>query len=204
MQQSIFDRMLDEIYSAFGRERPKYGSAPYRSLWRRVVEERAVPDDAAKAIAYALSEYDSLPTNLGKAVLGEFEKWLEKYPQHKKQNQQNGCHQCSADVLGFFWAQGPDGMGKMFKCACNRQREFEHISGYTHAAVERQGYAIITDQGFYMRQVLAAMADDDATNKAVQIKPAMLSLQRVDREKEYRMRQLPDREQQAYAEAINV
>ena len=74
MEQRFFDSMLDEIYSVFGRQRPAYGTPAYRSLWRRVVEERGVPNEAAKHIAYALSERDSLPLNLGKAILAEFDK----------------------------------------------------------------------------------------------------------------------------------
>lgn len=200
MDRPYFFTELREVYAIHGKNLTD--GAVVSAIFRAVEN---FPNGFMDFVREKIADYTSLPSNLGRELRQElWPQFLEKYPQHKKQNQQNGCHQCSADVLGFFWAQGPDGMGKMFKCACNRQREFEHISGYTHAAVERQGYAIITDQGFYMRQVLAAMADDDATNKAVQIKPAMLSLQRVDREKEYRMRQLPDREQQAYAEAINV
>ncbi|WP_302580146.1 hypothetical protein [uncultured Desulfovibrio sp.] len=129
MEQRFFDSMLDEIYSVFGRQRPAYGTPAYRSLWRRVVEERGVPNEAAKHIAYALSERDSLPLNLGKAILAEFDNWLAEHPE--KRARMTACPECSSDMPGFFWAWDA-GRRVVCKCACNSDRRFEKFQAWTH------------------------------------------------------------------------
>lgn len=128
MEQRFFDSMLDEIYSVFGRQRPAYGTPAYRSLWRRVVEERGVPNEAAKHIAYALSERDSLPLNLGKAILAEFDNWLAEHPE--KRARMTACPECSSDMPGFFWAWDA-GRRVVCKCACNTDRRFEKFQSWT-------------------------------------------------------------------------
>ena len=129
MQQAIFERMLEEIYSAFGRERPRGGSPSYVSLWRRVVEERNVPDAAARPIAYALSEYDTLPVNLGKAILAEFAQWLDRHPARRRSTPL--CAQCSADMPGWFWATDAEGRRMACKCACNNDPAYAHLQSWT-------------------------------------------------------------------------
>lgn len=129
MEQRFFDSMLDEIYSAFGRQRPAYGSPAYRSIWRRVTDERGVPNAAAKHIAYKLSEFDSLPLNLGKAILAEFDNWLSEHPE--KRARMTMCPECSSDIPGFFWAWDA-GRRVVCKCACNADRNFEKLQPWTH------------------------------------------------------------------------
>lgn len=130
MEERVFQRMLDEIYSAFGRQRPAHGTAAYNSLWRRVCEERAVPNEAAKAIAYALCDRDSLPLNLGKAILAEFENWLSEHPQRRAKT--TACRECDPEIPGWFWAWDATGYRWLCKCACNQDRRFESIPAYTH------------------------------------------------------------------------
>lgn len=137
MEERFFQSMLDEIYSAFGRQRPAYGTAAYRSLWRRVCEERAVPNAAAKAIAYALSERDSLPLNLGKAILAEFDNWLSEHPERR--SLLSACRDCSPEMPGFFWAWGPGGKRLLCKCACNQDRRFESRQPWTRRQAREAG-----------------------------------------------------------------
>ncbi len=144
MQQSYFDRMLDEIYGAFGRQRPTFGSPAYKTLWRRMVEEKGVPDEAAKHIAYAISEYDSLPMNLGKAMLREFENWLSDNP--GKRAALCCCHECSTDVPGFFWAWDEAGRRMLCKCACNQRQEFTKLQAWTRGRAVRAGLALTDPQ----------------------------------------------------------
>lgn len=128
MDEKFFHSMLDEIYSAFGRQRPVYGSPAYRSLWRRVCEDRAVPNEAAKAIAYALCERDSLPLNLGKAILAEFDNWLSEHPERRALA--TACRECDPETPGFFRVWDATGYSMLCKCACNQDRRFEHMQGW--------------------------------------------------------------------------
>lgn len=139
MNAQIFDRMLEEIYSAFGREKPKFGSGVYRNLWRRVVEERGVPDEAAKAIAYAASNWDSLPVNIGKAILNEFSTWLDANPNMRAAAR--CCPDCSKDIPGFFWVW-VGGSRKVCKCACNDSERIRHWQAWTRGKAERSGYLL--------------------------------------------------------------
>ena len=139
MEQQFFDRMLDEIYGAFGRQRPLYNTPAYKTLWRRVSEERGVPNEAARHIAYALSEYDSLPTNLGKAILCEFSEWLSRNPDMKAKA--HSCKECSADIPGWFWAwQGNHRI--VCKCACNQDDAFRHMQAWTRRMASRAGHTL--------------------------------------------------------------
>lgn len=137
MEERFFQSMLDEIYSAFGRQRPQYGSAAYRSLWRRVCEERCVPNEAAKAIAYALCDRDSLPLNLGKAILAEFENWLSEHPERRAQR--TACPDCAPEMPGFFWAWESTGRRLLCKCACNQDKRFETQQPWTRRQAREAG-----------------------------------------------------------------
>lgn len=140
MDTQYFQRMIEEIYSAFGRKTPERDSAAYRSLWRRVCEERSVPNEAAKAIAYALCEYDTLPSNLGKAIIREFEQWLSANPQAKAHV--HCCPDCSTDTPGFFWLWTADGQRKLCKCACNRDPRFDRFTPMTRRQAQDAGYLL--------------------------------------------------------------
>ena len=140
MEERVFQRMLDEIYSAFQRQRPAHGTAPYNSLWRRVCEERAVPNEAAKAIAYALCDRDSLPLNLGKAILAEFENWLSEHPERRARA--TACRDCDPATPGFFIAWDARGKSWFFKCACNQDRRDENRQPWTRKQALEAGYAL--------------------------------------------------------------
>ena len=140
MEERFFDSMLDEIYSAFQRQRPTRGTPAYRSLWRRVCEERAVPNEAAKAIAYALCDRDSLPLNLGKAILAEFENWLTEHPERRARP--TACRECDAATPGFFIAWDARGKSALFKCACNQDRRYADRQPWTHKQALEAGYSL--------------------------------------------------------------
>lgn len=140
MEERVFERMLDEIYSAFGRQRPAYGSPAYRSLWRRVCEERAVPNEAAKTIAYALCERDILPLNLGKAILAEFDNWLSEHPERRARA--TACRNCDPEMPGFFWAWDATGYRLLCKCVCNQDRRFENQQAWTRKQAQEAGYSL--------------------------------------------------------------
>lgn len=144
-----------------------------------------------------ISDYTSLPSNLGRELRCElWPVFLEKFPQYKAQ-EQSRCHECAPDLAGWFWAYGPDMQRKVFKCACNRQRQFEHVSGYTHSAVVRQGYEVINWQEDYARQVLAGMGGQGSKSVPLQTvtgKNADVDIRRV--------RHLPDGERARYEQAV--
>ncbi|MBD5417344.1 MAG: hypothetical protein HDR50_06735 [Desulfovibrio sp.] len=144
MDERFFDSMLDEIYSAFQRQRPTRGTPAYRSLWRRVCEERAVPNEAAKAIAYALTDRDSLPLNLGKAILAEFENWLADHPQRRAKA--TACRDCDPAIPGFFWVWDATGYRMLCKCACNQDRRLENMQAWTRRQAQEAGL-LLTDPG---------------------------------------------------------
>ena len=144
MEERVFQRMLDEIYSAFGRQRPAHGTAAYNSLWRRVCEERAVPNEAAKAIAYALCDRDSLPLNLGKAILAEFENWLAEHPERRVHAR--ACIDCDPEMPGFFWAFTAEGKRLLCKCACNQDRRLENVQAWTRRQAQEAGL-LLSDPG---------------------------------------------------------
>lgn len=139
MESQTFSRMLEEIYSAFGRERPSVNSATYRSLQRRVCQEGCVPNEAARFIAYAIAGYDSLPTNVGKAILREFQNWLSENPQRRATAR--GCPECSRDFPGFFWAND-GGHDFLCKCACNTDPSWDRQRAWTHRQAREAGFAI--------------------------------------------------------------
>lgn len=139
MESQTFDYMLEEIYGAFGRQRPASGSPAYRAIERRVNgDERQLPDDCARFIAEAIADYDSLPTNLGKAIIGEFFNWLSENP--KKRAAPFSCPECSSGLHGFFWAWDKDGNLFCLKCSCNRQPRFEKIPAFSHRLAMEAGY----------------------------------------------------------------
>ena len=140
MEERVFQRMLDEIYSAFGRQRPTHGTAAYNSLWRRVCEERGVPNEAAKAIAYALCDRDSLPLNLGKAILAEFENWLSEHPERRARA--TACRDCDPEMPGFFWVWDATGYRMPCKCACNQDRTWEKYRGRTRRQAREEGFLL--------------------------------------------------------------
>lgn len=141
MEQQTFDYMLEEIYGAFGRQRPASGSPAYRSIERRVNgEERQLPDECARFIAEAIADYDSLPVNLGKSIMGEFFNWLSANP--KKRAAPFPCPGCSSGLHGFFWAWNKDGIRFCLKCACNRQPKFEHLQAFSHRTAMEAGYTL--------------------------------------------------------------
>lgn len=144
MDERVFERMLDEIYSAFQRQRPSHGTAAYNSLWRRICEERAVPNEAAKAIAYALCDRDSLPLNLGKAILAEFENWLAEHPERRARP--TACRECDREMPGFFWAWDAAGYRLLCKCACNLDRRFENQQAWTRKQAQESGL-LLADPG---------------------------------------------------------
>lgn len=140
MQKNYFDRMLDEIYGAFGKPRPSYGSPAYNSLWRRVTEELYIPDEAAKPIAYSMAERDSFPSNPGKAIMEEFFNWLGKNP--KIRAFARACTDCSTDIPGWFWAWDGDGMRYVCKCACNQDDKMRHIKPWNRREAMAFGYSL--------------------------------------------------------------
>lgn len=144
MEERFFDSMLDEIYSAFQRQRPTRGTPAYRSLWRRVCEERGVPNEAAKAIAYALCDRDSLPLNLGKAILAEFENWLSEHPERRART--TACRDCDPEMPGFFWAWDATGYRMLCKCACNQDRRLENVQAWTRRQAQEAGL-LLADPG---------------------------------------------------------
>ena len=122
MQQQTFDYMLEEIFGAFGRQRPAFGSPAYRALNRRVTD-RHIPDSAARFIATALGDYDTMPSNLGKAIAKEFANWLEAHPE--KRQAPSCCPDCNPATPGFFLAWKPDGTSMLCICACNERSGLE-------------------------------------------------------------------------------
>lgn len=139
MEERFFHSMLDEICSAFGRQRPAHGTAAYRSLWRRVCEEQAVPNEAAKAIAYALCDRDSMPLNLGKAILAEFANWRAAHPERRARP--SACHECDPELPGFFWVRDATGRRLLCKCACNEDARFARQQPWTRAQARAAGLA---------------------------------------------------------------
>lgn len=140
MQQQTFDYMLEEIYGAFGRQRPSYGSPAYRAIERRVNGERPLPDDAAKYIAEAMADYDSLPSNLGKAIMAEFFNWLSEHPE--KRQAQSACPDCSKGLHGWFWIWTKDGLPAIAKCSCNRDPRFAKFPAMTRKQAKDRGYML--------------------------------------------------------------
>ena len=145
MDERHFNLMLDEIYSAFGSERPSCTHAGYRPLWRRICDERAVPNDAAKAIAYNIvNDRDSLPRNLGKAILAEYEKWRAEHPE--LQTKARSCPECDSSpcMAGWFWAWKPDGSRWMLKCSCNQDTrpKIAEQPAYSHKSAVAAGFLL--------------------------------------------------------------
>lgn len=139
MDEQHFNLMLDEIYSAFGRERPHCKHAAYRSLWRRICDEAKVPNEAAKAIAYEITkERDSLRMNLGRDVLLEYDEWLLEQPDRRMQAL--ACPDCDPDSSGFFWMRDACGNQKLFICACNRDPRFARQVVHTRKQVLGMDY----------------------------------------------------------------
>ena len=139
MQQAIFDGLLDEIYAAFGRTRPAFGSAQYRMLWRKLCDENHVPDRAAKAIAYAIADYDSLPSNLSKACLSEWHSWLNRNPQFKARERQNQfCHKCKH--TGSYTGWDRETLNEVWlKCECNHEDWCADHPAWTPETIEASG-----------------------------------------------------------------
>lgn len=137
MKDETLDYMLDEIYGAFGKARPAPGSPAYRAIERRVNGERPLPDKCARYIAEAMQDYDSLPTNVGKAIIGEFMNWLSENPD--KRAKEFSCPECSRGTPGFFWAWEKDGTPYSLKCACNRNSRFAKIPAYSRRKALEEG-----------------------------------------------------------------
>lgn len=139
MQQQTFDYMLEEICGAFGRQRPINGSPAYRSIYRRVCEEMSMPDEAAKFIANAMSDYDSLPSNLGKAIIHEFYNWRSTHSELKPIPK--CCPECSSDTPGFIRAY--KGMySYLVRCVCNNDPRWANDRAATRSELLRAGYRL--------------------------------------------------------------
>lgn len=137
METQTFDYMLEEIYGAFGRARPPTGSPAYRSIFRRTCEERSLPDACAKFIANAISDYDSLPMNLGKAIIAEFGNWLDLHPELRARESQ-GCMECDVKTPGWFTVWKPDGTRLLCECACRKG----YSAGWTRKRALAAGYLL--------------------------------------------------------------
>lgn len=153
MDRPYFFNELKNIYAIHGKNLTD--GAVVSAIFHAVEK---FPNAFMEFATEKISDYTSLPSNLGRELRCElWPVFLEKFPQYKAQAQSR-CHECSPDLAGWFWAYGPDMQRKIFKCACNRQRQLEHINGYTHAAVVRQGYEIISRQEDYAGRVHAGMS----------------------------------------------
>lgn len=119
MTEAYFIRFLEEIYSNFGRSAPAQGSPMYRNLHRRICEERgAIPDEAAGEIAYAFSEYDSLPQNVGKAILAEYSRWRANHPDRVARR--GMCPDCDPRAgAGYVYLHDAQGRNYLARCVCN-------------------------------------------------------------------------------------
>lgn len=150
MTRQTFDQMLGQIYGTFGRQRPAYSTGAYATLDARVNDESRLPDTAAEYISRAIREYDSLPVNLGKAIMREFGNWLSENPQAKAK--EYACPQCDAGYAkeveaGFFWAEDATGKKQIFKCACNHKPRWAKMPAWTHQAAQRAGYTVVPFKG---------------------------------------------------------
>lgn len=114
MNPQTFELFLGEIYSNFGRNAPAHGTPMWNNLNRRL---EAIPDEAAKEIAYAFSEYDTLPMNLGKAILAEFSRWKSNHPE--KIRKRDMCPYCNAGTAGWCYAHDANGKNYLLRCTCN-------------------------------------------------------------------------------------
>lgn len=115
MTESYFNRFLEEIYSNFGRQRPAFGTPMYKNLQRRLED---LPDEAAQEIAYAFSEYDSLPMNLGKAIRAEYTRWRIAHPE--KVARRFMCPDCDPRAgAGYVYVHDADGRNYLARCTCN-------------------------------------------------------------------------------------
>lgn len=192
MDRPYFFNELRDIYAIHGKNLTD--GAVVSAIFRAVEN---FPNGFMDFAKDKIGDYTSLPSNLGRELRQElWPVFLEKHPQCKTQAQSR-CHECAPDLAGWFWAYGPDMQRKMFKCACNRQRQFEHVSGYTHSAVVRQGYEIIHRQEDYAGRVHVGM--DGQVVNPVRLQAVAGKSGDVDKR---RVQHLPDGERARYERAV--
>lgn len=112
MTELTLAHMLDDIYAAFGRRRPSHGEPAWNSIAKRTAD---VPDAAEGFIVSVVSDYDALPSNLGKAISAAYLRWLENNPMRCDEINQT-CGHCHNGWRIFVSAKQP--FGSYIRCLC--------------------------------------------------------------------------------------
>lgn len=72
MTHDMAYNLICSLYATFGRSAPSRSSAVVAVITERIA---SVPDNVAADIRRKLEELDSMPSNLGKAIIGAWETW---------------------------------------------------------------------------------------------------------------------------------
>ncbi|MGE9985390.1 hypothetical protein [Desulfovibrio sp. SGI.169] len=127
MNKFHFSNKLRGIYAAFGKAYP--GTSVAEAIFKRV---ESMPDGFMDYALERLENQPDMPKNLGYHLRHAlWPEYLEKHPQLKATESQGGCHNCSPDMPGFFWAWEADGKRYCLKCACNPRSDLAHIQPWT-------------------------------------------------------------------------
>jgi len=129
MTDMELNRVLETIYASFGRTRPAKGTPIYAVIAKKTQD---VPDAAADFITSAISDLDTIPTNMGKAIYAKYLAWLEAHPEFSKQKA--GCPECREGWLWFFSSRRP--FGCVVKCPRCSGGDAEVVEKYRRAGVD--------------------------------------------------------------------
>lgn len=129
MTDSKYSEMLSRIYAAFGKSAPSETSPVYTFLFKRV---SFIDDQFCDRIAAAIECYDKSPTNIGVAILNEYNKIAPTTTREK--HQCNACYRNS----GYIFFINPDYSapnGYVARCPfCNNGNQSEIASQFEYGS----------------------------------------------------------------------
>lgn len=133
--------VLKRIYAAFNRNAPYQASEQFLSILERVNREN-IPSVALDDIARKISDYETIPQNIGRAFIKEFREWLSSHPDYMD-GKQKGCDECLPGGLpGFVWAYRKNGGRVVFKCKCNTSETFSSFQYVPKREIGAKGFIL--------------------------------------------------------------
>lgn len=127
--------ILHSLFSTFNKKEPAIGAPIYEAL-RKVIQAEYIDAAATDSIAEAMTNLDSMPSNIGKAIKNAWYDWRSKNVKYN--DEQQGCWRCMHITKGYiyYWIKNYEYIGR---CVCNKNRRDENLPVIDDDYLQRVG-----------------------------------------------------------------
>lgn len=133
MTPSNFSQLLTMLYATFGKTPPAENTPIRGVIWAKV---QKVPDESCGWITNKLTEAEKMPANVGAAIVGAYQAWLDVFPE--KRMHAEVCPHCVDGWLDC-WSPVKDKM-KHWVSPCPQCRD---PNARTRRELEQAGVAVM-------------------------------------------------------------